>query len=256
MTKITARLSESTDVHTRLLKCALEVDEARAYWQHVTPGSPPDPKAAFEGYWFGAKSLDRVKVLLANFRHRFDAYPEALQVLHGWRHVDPATRTLVCHWHLQLSDPMYRAFTGEYLVDRRDQRPEITHDLVLAWVTAQDRADRWTTGTRVQFASKLLSASHRAGLVTSTRDPRPLAFPRVDDLALTYAVYLLRGVDFAGTLLDNPYLRSVGLEGATLEERLRKLQALGFQRQGDLLDFGWRYPDLPAWAAVLPGGPS
>ncbi len=249
------RPSETTEVHTRLMKCTIEADDARAYWERATPGEPATAEQAFSEYWFGAKSLPRVKVLLTNFRARFDAFPEAFEVLHRWRHMDPVTRTLVGHWHLQLTDPLYRRFTGDYLVGRHlGFRADITRDLVVAWVGDQGPG-RWTMSTRIQFASKLLSGAFAVGLVTGKRDPRPLAFPRVPDAALTYAVYLLRGVDFEGTLLDNPYLRSLGLDGAILEDRLEALPAVGFRRQGDLLDYGWRYPSLAAWGEHAAGSP-
>ena len=103
---------------------------------------------------------------------------------------------------------------------------------------------------RIQFASKLLSAAYSAGVVTSNRDPRPVGTPRVPDEALEYLLYLLRETEFEGTFLDNPYLRSVGLEEAILAERLRGLPGLAFRRQGDLTDFGWRHQDLRAWAAA------
>ncbi len=64
-------------------------------------------------------------------------------------------------------------------------------------------------------------------------------------------------MEIEGSLLDNPYLRSVGLEGSFLEERLRGLPALGYGRMGDLMDLGWRYPDLLSWARAegpLAGG--
>lgn len=242
---------EETRIHTRLLKCALEADDARAYWQQVDPDRVPvDPSEAFERYWFGARSMSRIEILLANFRARFDAYPEALRVLHAWIDMDPDTRRLICHWHLQLSDPLYRAFTGEALVERRlSARPELTRAVVIAWVSDHGPA-RWTMATRIQFASKLLSAALATGLVATNRDPRPLLWPRISDDALTYLLYLLRGIDFAGTLLVNPYLASVGLEGDLLAARLRCLTALAFRRQGALLDFGWRFTDLSAWAAA------
>ncbi len=242
--------SECDEVHTRLLKCALEMEDARAYWAHRSPGTPATAAAAFEAYWFGARSLGRIKVLLANFRARFDVYPEALGVLHAWRTMEPVTRALVCHWHLQLSDPLYRAFAGEWLVARRSGlRAEVTLPAVVAWVGGQGPG-RWTLPTRVQFASKLLSAAHGVGLVAGIRDPRALAYPRVTDEALTYLVYLLRGVRHAGTPLDNPYLRSVGLSGAVLTDRLRALPDLRFGRQGDLVDFGWKHASLTDWAAA------
>ncbi|MFZ0257892.1 MAG: hypothetical protein WAN46_20145, partial [Gammaproteobacteria bacterium] len=50
------------------------------------------------------------------------------------------------------------------------------------------------------------------------------------------------------TLLDNAYARSVGLANGYLEERLRSLPGVRFRRQGDLVDFGWRHPNLAAWA--------
>ena len=241
--------AEVTEVHSRLLKCALEVEDCRAYWKHAGPDDDrPRAQRAFEEYWFGAKSLERIKVLILNFRLRFDAYPEALAVLGRWPDMDPVTRKVICHWHLQLADPLYRRFTGKYLVQRRDAaRPEVSRDLVDGWVK-KNAPSRWRTGTQIHFASKLLSAAFSAGLVTSNSDPRPLGFPSVNDAALTYLLYLLRGIDFQGTLTRNPYLASVGLQDTVLEDRLRGLSTLGFRRQGDLTDFSWCHPDITAWA--------
>lgn len=254
---MSARPAETTQVHTRLLKCALQVEEARAYWQHTDGSTVVAPGDAFASYWFGARSLAWVEVLLTNLRARFDAFPAALPVLHRWPDMTPDTRRVLCHWHLQLSDPMYRTFTGDYLVQRREgTRATVSRDLVVGWV-AEQGPGRWRMSTRIQFASKLLSAALSAGLVSSSRDPRPLSLPRVDDEALQYLLYLLREIEFAGTLLDNPYTRSVGLVEGRMEERLRNLHGLSFRRQGDLVEFGWQYPNLGAWAdANLPARPA
>src|SRR4051812_25352561 len=202
---MTARPAEAMGMHTRLLKCTLEVETSRAYWGLAGAGQESSARRAFEESWFGVRSLVRVEVLMANLRARYDAYPEALRALGTWEDMDPDTRRLVCHWHVQLSDPLYRAFTGSFLVGRHaGSRPTVTHDLAVAWVSEQD-AGRWNMATRIQFASKLLSAAHDAGLIGSTRDPRPLRFPFAGEHALTYLMYLLRGVRFAGTLLENPY---------------------------------------------------
>ena len=252
---MTDRPHEATEVHTRLLKCALEVEDSRAFWAHADATTNATAQQAFDEYWFGARSLARIEVLLTNMRARFTAFPAALDVLHCWPHMSPDARRIVCHWHLQLADPLYRRFTGTYLVARRaGPRPEVTRDLVVGWV-GQQGPGRWTMSTRIQFASKLLSAAYSAGLVTSNRDPRPLARPRVPDDALEYLMYLLRETTFEGSLLDNLYASSVGLEGCFLEDRLRTLPGLGFKRQGDLTDFGWRHNTLLTWADVnLSGG--
>jgi len=240
------------------MKCAVEVEDARAYWAQVDPAAADDatPQRAFDAYWFGARSLPRIEVLLSNMRVRFAAYPAALAVLHRWPEMAPDMRRVICHWHLQLADPLYRRFTGAYLADRRQSaRTSVTRDRVVAWV-GQTGPGRWTLATHIQFASKLLSAAYAAGLVTSNRDPRPLGVPRVPDEALEYLMFLLRETTFEGSLLDNPYVRSVGLEGADLEARLRGLPGLRFDRQGDLIEYGWRHADLTAWGAAHFGGES
>lgn len=239
--------AEVTALHTRLMKCALEVEDVRAYWSHAN-GEPVTAKRAFEEYWFGARSLERVEVLVANMRARFDAIPAALRVLHRWPHMTPDTRRVIAHWHLQFADPLYRAFTGSFLPERRAVgRLEVTRDAVVTWVGSHG-AERWTLASRIQFASKLLSAAYAAGVVATNRDPRALAIPRVSDEALAYLMHLLREVRFEGTLLANPYLASVGLDFGLVEDRLRSLPSLSFRRQADLVDFGWRFESLEAWA--------
>jgi hypothetical protein len=230
-----------------LATCALEVEHSRAYWAHAAQPASATAQQAFDEYWFGARSLARVKVLLTNMRARFDAFPPALEVLHSWPHMSPLTRRVICHWHLQLADPLYRRFTGSYLAGRHSGlRTTVTRDLVAGWVGEQ--VPRWTMPTRITFASKLLSAAYSAGLVATKRDPRALSAPRVPDEALAYLMFLLREIQFEGSLLNNPYVGSVGLEGTALEQRLRALPGLDFKRQGDLIDFGWRHPNLRAWA--------
>lgn len=246
------RPSEVAGLHTRLLKCALEVEDARAYWAHSDGTTHISAKRAFDEYWFGARSLARVEVLLTNFRHRFDAYPPALSVLHRWTGMSPDSRRLICHWHLQLADPIYRELTGVFFPSCRDQgRHAVTRDLLIQWVGAH--SSEWTMGTRMQFASKLLSAALSAGLVTSRRDPRPLAFPRVPDDALEYLLHLLRGVEFQGRLTDNPYLRSVGFDGAMLADRLGTSRCVSLRRAGSLTDFTWAHEGLAAWAEARLG---
>lgn len=251
--------SEVTEVHTRLLKCALCVDESRAYWLQ-SQGRPAESDGtraalAFEQSWFGVKSMPWVTVLVNNLRLRFDAYPESLYVLGRWREMSPDVRRLICHWHLQLTDPLYRAFTGQYLVRRRDSlRASVDRHTVIRWVEDQGPG-RWTVSTRTQFGTRLLSCARDAGLVVGRKDPRELAYPRVPDDALAYLLHLLRAIRFAGTMFENPYLASVGLVGLALADRLRTLDAVHYTRVGDVHDFEWPADDLAAWAehTVLQG---
>ena len=240
---------EAAEFHCRLSKCLLMLDESRAYWQRTAcTGEVPSSKEAFDQYWFGAKSLPRVKVLLLNLQARYGAFPESLQVLQRWPSMTPDTRAAICHWHLQLADPLYRAFTADYLVSRRElATPEIHTSSAVSWINDVGQSS-WTLATKKQLVSRLFSASSSAGLLVGRRDPRTPVFPRIDDEALTYILYLLRLVSYSGTRLDNAYLRSVGLTGPVLEARLRKLPSLDFQRMADVVEFNWQYPTLTEWA--------
>ncbi len=241
---------EATDIHTRILRLALGVEDSRSYWEHADPSLPSAerPLVAFGQRWFGSKSLERVRFLLANFVERYDAFPEALAVLRRWRSMEAPARQVICHWHLQLSDPIYRRFTGTFLVDRRSLRdPKVDRVSVLRWVR-NEFPDRWSEATCVQFASKLLSAASEAGLISPNRDPRTLLISKVPDLALGYVLHLLRGLRFEGTLTQNPYLASVGLVDGFLDQRLRALPGISYKRMAHLTEFDWEAPTLRAWA--------
>jgi hypothetical protein len=243
------RACEATEVHTRILRLALGIEDSRRYWEQVDPGVPSGDRAraAFEGRWFGAKSMERVRYLLTSFQARYDAFPNALAALMRWRGMDVPSRQVICHWHMQLSDPLYRRFADSFLNQRRAlATPRVDRDAILRWLRTA-YPERWAEATLVQFASKLLSAALEAGLV-SKRDPRTLHFPKVGDLALGYLLYLLREIRFDGTLTANPYLRSVGLDEDLLFSRARALPGLRIRSMMHLTEMDWDYPDLGAWA--------
>lgn len=242
------RPGEERRLHRRILKCTLEIEHSRSYWRY-SGGQPGTPvRQIFEQSWFGSRSLERTEELVTSLRARYDAFPEALAVLSAWPAMKTETRILICHWHLQLSDPLYRTFSGDYLAGRHELLPpQVSQPAVVRWIE-EECPGRWATSTRIQLASKLLSAAFAAGLVGSRKDPRPLKVPRVSDEALTYLLYLLRPLGVAGGLLANPYLASVGLRGSALDDRLRLLTALAYRRQGQVQDFGWCYDNLTTWA--------
>jgi hypothetical protein len=135
------RVPEIREPHSQLLRVTLEADNARAYWQRVGhPTTQDEADRAFVEYWFGTKSMERVR-------------------------------------------------------------------------------DR----------------------------PTPLVLPRVSAGALGYPLYLLRGVEFEGSLHANPYLRSVGLEGSLVDDRLRTIAGLTYRRIGDLSEITWEYESLADW---------
>lgn len=244
------RPEETTEIHTRILRVTLAEPECRAYWQHVDPSIPEGerPALAFEQRWFGARTMPRVRTLIAALSKRFDPTPDALAALRAWRSIPADARVIVCHWHLQFSDPVYRAFTGGFLAQRRAEgRNTVDRDQAERWVHATF-GERWAGATRLKFAGNLLTAAGEAGLVAGRTNPRTIVTPRVSDDALAYLLHLLREVRIEGRFLDNPYLASVGLERDELSARLAALRGVRFRQLADVVDFEWSEPTLRAWA--------
>lgn len=242
--------AEVQDFHTRLLRVSLALEDSQIYWQHWKSLSQSENPSllAFENRWFGSKSLNRVKLLLATFHHRYDPYLEAIQVLSAWCPRDPISRQNLVHWFTQLSDPIYRRFTGSFLANRRLQTdPIINRDIVARWVPQAIQAD-WASATTLRMATALITCATAAGLCQETTGNRRLTYPQVSDEALVYWLYVLRSLKFDGSLLENPYFASVGLSEGGLEQRVRRLQGLSFNRMGDLHEFNWQYPVLKDWA--------
>jgi hypothetical protein len=247
--------SEETVVHTRILRCMLATDDSYAYWQNVDPSVPIAERArvAFERRWFGHKSEARVTLLMSNLVARFDAYPEALALLHRLTSVPAALRPWICHFHTQLSDPLYRRFTGEYLPSRRAQGTwRVDRDTVAAWVDSLVPA-RWSPTTCRKFASNLLATAADAGVLKGRKDPRDLSIGAVPEVAIGYALYLLRGVRIDAALGHDPYLSSIGLQRDSLPLALHRVPGLAYRALGDVAEIEWGFPSLSAWGLDVLG---
>ncbi len=237
--------SETTEIHTRLLRLGLAAEDSRAYWQRP---EREGVETAFEERWFGSRAMARVRYLLLNFSHRFDAFPPARAVLHRWDPAEPRERALLCHWHVQLSDPLYREFSGSVLPQRRAHpTPTIDRTTTVRFVDRKTEG-RWAPSTSQRMAAGLLSCATEAGLCEGNKTSRSLKLPRVSDRALGYLMHLLRGIHFQGSLRDNPYLGSVGIDPLEWESRVRKLPYVRFARMGNVHELEFEHPDLASWA--------
>lgn len=246
---------EVTEVHTRLLRMGLVVEESRAYWSEADAGMTQAERVerAFSERWFGSRSMTRVRYLILNLDFRFLAWPGSLEALGRWNPQDPAARAQVCHWHVQLSDPLYREFTGTFLPARRAHpEPGVDPDAVVRWLN-QRFGERWAPATTRRMANGLLGTASEAGLCgPAVGGRRSVLRPVVSEEALGYLLYLLRTNSVEGGLLENPYLLSVGLEEERAEARLRKgLPGVACRRLGDVREVDWQAADLPGWVEVL-----
>lgn len=240
--------AESVETHTRILRCMLAADDCQAYWQNVDTAVPVAERAAvaFQQRWFGTKSEARVRTLVGDMVERFDRSPTALSMLQGLGRIPEPLRSFVCHLHTQLADPIYRAFTGEWLPQRRAEGRTTVDRLAAAdWVESL-HAGRWSSITRTKFASNLLATAVSAGLATGARDPRTLGHVAIPDVIAAYALHLLREVRIEGTLTDNPYVRSLGLDTRALAQR-PGLPGVRVVELGGAADVVFDEPTMHAW---------
>jgi len=250
------RPSESTTVHTRILRCMLALDDSYAYWQRVEANVPIGQRArvAFECRWFGTKSEARIRTMMTDMVERFDAYPEALALLHEVGPLAPHLRPFVCHIHTQLADPIYRRFTGEFLPTRRDQgQSTIDRDVVARWIDTLE-SGRWAANTCVKFASNLLATAADVGFVVGKKEPRKLVVPPVPDWVLGYTLYLLRDVQIEGSLESNPYLRSLGIDPDGFRRLGARVPGVHIAELGGVIDITWQEASLRAFGQKYSGG--
>ena len=247
---------EAVDIHTRILRVTLAEPECRAYWENVDLAVPLAQRAAvaFEQRWFGAKSMARVQTLIATLADRFDAFPASIALLRNWHALRAPGRVLICNLHLQLTDPVYRAFTCDYLVKRRAAgHTTIGRDQVERWVH-ETWGDRWSAATRLKFAGNLLTAASEVDLVVGKRDPRRLDRARLSSQGIGYLLYTLRDVVPEAGFLDNPYLVSLGLPRAELLGHLGTGDPVRVRSLGDVVDVEWAAPSLQQWIDQAPAG--
>ena len=253
-----ASAAENSDVHTRILRCMLAVEDSAAYWRHADGAVPLALRAgvAFAERWFGMKSEARVRTLVVDMAARFDAFPQACALLHRLGNVPSSVRALVCHLHTQLADPIYRRFTGDFLPERREHgHATIDRGVVSRWVESSFPG-RWSAITLTKFASNLLATAFDAGLIVGRREPRKLGVVHAPELVAGYTLYLLRDVRIQGTLTDNPYLRSLGITPSSFRTFAPRIPGIRYAELGSTADVAFTEPDLVTWGLRYLGGAS
>ena len=177
VTDTLARARETTEVHTRILRLALGIEESRAWPASTRRCRRRRAIVAFEQRWYGAKSLERVRRCTPTSL-RYDAFPAALAVLRGWPAMALPVRQVLCHFHLQLTDPIYRHFTGGFLVERRQApNPRLDRDVVLRWVR-DEYGVRWASPRLSSSPASSCRPRRRRGSSRQSATPATSSRPR------------------------------------------------------------------------------
>ena len=202
---------EITEPHTGLLRLGLAVPQSVVFWSRASSEAPAKELVvrALEESWYPELSQARTDYLVKQLERRFP-YPVRQKL--GFRsRSDQSANQLICHWHLQLVDPLYRRFTQEFLLSRWSAaEASVNLEQSEAWVRSLETTRDWKSVTVRRLASGLLSAAGEAGLCSgSGRGDRQLRLPQVQPSESDYLTALL---EMAGVPSHLPeYLISVGV---------------------------------------------
>jgi hypothetical protein len=143
----------------------LEVAASRAFWLRAKPDESARQRLdrARSEAWFADVSEARLRYMLLELSKRFSS--GCLEALVRWLPEPETQGPLVCHWHLQVSDPLYRDFTSGYLVRAWAGSGVVTVSQVEDWLTQRGQHSQWSPSTRRRLASGLLAAASDAGFL-------------------------------------------------------------------------------------------
>lgn len=183
--------------HTGLLRLGLDPEASRVFWQRAPAEVPASELLAMAraGNWFPQHSEARVKYLVSHLQRRFPGPIRA--VLQRWKPELLGQEPIVCHWHLQLTDPLYRGFTFGFLLPRWSiGSDELGLDQVQDWLRRRKGSDKWSPATLRRLASGLFSAATEAGLLAlAGRSQRTLKKPQVNAQSIEYLFAVLDGLE-------------------------------------------------------------
>ena len=241
--------TEVSKIHTRLLRSTLLEEDSQSFWRNYNGESQEEAvEKAYNDYWFGNANKATIKRTLGNLFERFVNFPQCLEVLKLWTDMTVQERAIICHWHVQMTDILYRRFTSEFLPSRFVYSPPTFHkDQAQQWVYGF-MAEKWAGTTQAQMASKMLNCIRNTGLVSSeNKETIQLRYPLISNRCVTYLLYTLREITFNGSLLENPYFKSVGLTGSFLTSQVNQSPSISIQQTGDHTSFEWKHPSLIEW---------
>jgi len=173
--------SEVKVIHSQLLRVTLEAEHAQAYWIHARPELSIEQEAAlaFGEYWFGVKSMPRVRNLLGAFRTRYAAYPEALAALRAWSDIDRDFEVIE-------GDPIVYWWSKEFLARTRRRRSCVPGRLELYHPPQASIGQVGRVNSRRRLTARIVAVSevlqHR--VVDSTDEPQTLEPQRLASVGI------------------------------------------------------------------------
>jgi hypothetical protein len=243
--------------HLTMVNLPARIRETKAYIQNYSEKMTRSElkKIAWDEAWFGFLGDRIFSVLISGLYNRFGQFPKLISVLKDWidNGIEHYDFNLVCHLHIQLTDPYYRWLTGEYLPERLGAglgsfNAEIIQPDFISYSTKELKANTFR-----RLLSNLLRSAVECGLL-SGKEHRHFETPIVSTRFFGYLVYTLQEFNFPmSDLCDSPYIKSICGEPEKLKRLLLEGQYKGwweFNWDMNMFTLTPQYENISLWNEV------
>lgn len=193
--RVTARLMESREY---IQKVELEESFSEVLKRAVAEG------------WFGVKSKDMTRRIIAALYSRYSQYPKGLCILkNSLDTMDSGEFRLISQFHLVLADPYYRWLTGVYFPQRRsDGFGFLSLDELVVEFSKIVQTELKPVTIR-SYCSKLLTIARDVGLLKG-KVKKEFEEPEVSEKALLYVLLVWKSMSLPfSDFLEFEFYKSV-----------------------------------------------
>lgn len=200
---------------TLIMKVGARLDETRIFLRNVDllDDLKLQKEKVWNEQWFGFLSEEMTERLVYANYQRFTQFPDLIQVIKNWMNkgLENHDFKLICHFHIQLSDPFYRWATGDYFYERyKDGFDDISSPILTKKLEEQFKnLKTLTTQSYNRISRGILSSARDTGILKGKAD-KSFNTPLVSIEFLGYVIYSLQKFDFPFSELPNsPYIKSI-----------------------------------------------
>ena len=244
----------TTTEHTTMIRMAGRISESKTYIQNFSEGltNKALKEAAWNENWFGFMGDSIFSCMMTGLFRRFGEYPKLTKILQQWidAGIEHYDFRLICHLHIQLSDPYYRWLTGEYLPDREQSNlGEFNADLIHVDFAKQSTKEL-KANTSQRLLKNLIRSADECGLLSGTVNKK-IECPIVSTKFFAYIIYVLQEFSFPmSELPESPYIKSVCHDEEKLKRLLIEGQRLGwweFNWDMNMFTLSPKYMGIESW---------
>lgn len=174
--------------HFHAYRVAARLKESIEYIQKVRleESQTEISNRAIREAWFGSKSKDMTRRIVAYMYARYSIYKTGLRILkNSIEDLEAYDFRMISHFHLQLADPYYRWLTGVYFPKRKqDGFTNVTPDVLIPEFAKVVESDLKPVSIRT-YCSKVLTTAKDVGLLKG-KTKKEFDSPILSEKALLY----------------------------------------------------------------------